>query len=48
VVRREALEQSQPGPSNVERAVSIEQALPAFAADDGAEAKVAIPCLLFE
>ena len=46
VVRREALEESQAGPRDVERAVAIEQALPALAADDRAEAEIAIARLL--
>jgi hypothetical protein len=45
---REALEPSQAGPCVIEGAVTIEQALPALAADDGAEPEISIPGLLLD
>ena len=42
MVRREALEEPEPDAVDVERAVAVEQALPALAADDGTKAEVAI------
>src|SRR5712671_2889394 len=46
MVRRERLEETEPRPDDIERTVPVEQALPAVPADDGTEAKVAIPRLL--
>src|SRR5207245_10144046 len=45
MVRREALENSQTGPCDVEGAVAIEQSLLALAADNGAETEIAITSL---
>ena len=46
-IRGEALEESESVAHHIERAISIQQALLAFAADDGAEAQVAIARQLF-
>jgi hypothetical protein len=46
MVRRETFEKAQPGARDVEGAIAIEQALAAFAPDDGTEAEVAIARLL--
>ena len=46
MIRREGREKSQTRPRHIERTVSIEQALPAVAADDGTETEIAIAGLL--
>jgi hypothetical protein len=45
VVRREALENAQTGPDDIEGAVSIEQPLPALAADKRAEPQISVASL---
>ena len=45
VIRRKTLDPSQAGPNDIEGAVTIEQALPALAADHRSETQIAIPGL---
>ena len=45
VIRRDRLEQAEPFAHDVERAVAVEETLPAVAADDGAEPEIAVAYL---